>query len=176
MKTIAQTLVLLAGVCAAHAQGTLQYFANLDGSTAVPFNPNYAWQGTAQFALSGDALSFTIGFNNFSANFDQARLIAISTTPILDLGQAQRVAPINGDPGSAMWTGMFTFTPQQRTEFLAGGISLGMIPTRFVGDTDPIGEIIGPIQPVPEPSTFALLGLGVGTLVLLTCRARKSAA
>ncbi len=172
MKTIAQILVLLAGVCAAHAQGTLQYFANLDGSTAVPFNPNYAWQGTAQFGLSGDTLSFTIGFNNFSAGFDQTRLIGMSTTPILDLGQAQRVAPIDGDPGSAMWTGMFAFTPQQRTEFLAGGISLGMTPTRFFGDPNPIGEIIGAIQPVPEPSTWALVG--IGALVLTAVRKRRA--
>jgi hypothetical protein len=161
-------------VCAAHAQGTLQYFADLDGSTAVPFNPNYAWQGTAQFGLSGDTLSFTIGFNNFSAGFDQARLIGMSTTPILDLGQAQRVAPdpLNGNSGGALWTGMFTFTPQQRTEFLAGGISLGMTPTRLVGDTGPIGEIIGAIQPVPEPSTIVLLCVGTALLALRLRQAR----
>lgn len=166
MKTIAQILLLLAGVCAAPAQGTMQFFANLDGNNAVPFNPNNAWQGTAEFGLSGDTLSFTISFNNAVAGFDQTRLIGLSTTPILDLGQAQRVTPdpLNGSSGSALWMGMFTFTTQQRSEFLAGGIFLGMTPTRFFGDTDPIGEIIGAIQPVPEPSAVGLFGLGLSVL------------
>ena len=162
MKSIIQTLILLVGLSAARAQGTLQYFANLDGSTAVPFNANYSWLGLGQFTLSDNTLSFNIVFSTFSADFDQGRLIGLSTTPVLSLGQAYRVAPdpLSGFSGSTSWSGTFAFTPQERTEFLGGGISIGLMPTRLFGDPNPIGEIVGAIQPVPEPSTWALLLTG----------------
>jgi hypothetical protein len=37
----------------------------------------------------------------------------------------------------------------------------------------PAGEIRGTLVPIPEPSTYALMGLGLGLLALVTRRSRR---
>ncbi len=137
---------------------TLAFVASLNGSNAVPFNPNYAWQGAAQFTLSNSTLVFGIMFSTDTAALDQARLIGLSGTPLLSLGEPQRVIhePCNGidpcSPGATIWSGQLILTEQQRSKFLAGGITLGLLPSRAFGDPNPIGEILGQIVAVGPDS------------------------
>jgi hypothetical protein len=61
----------------------------------------------------------------------------------------------------------FAVTPQQVSWFFAGYMYMNVHDGQFGG-----GEIRGQLSLVPEPSTVALLGLGVGALAMRTIRKR----
>ena len=168
MKAKLLVFVLLACAHAVQAQGTLQFNATLTGSNEVPPNSDPTI-GTGTFWLTGDSLSFQVdvpAVTFISINgYIQGPALPGSTAPVIfnlggpvfrpgnDFGTPpgyRFFSPFDGTFGA----GPFTLTAQQITELEDG---LWYVNVTSAGQ--PSGQLRGQILPVPEPTTFALLGL-----------------
>jgi len=166
MKKIISILVLTFGVAFAHAQGTFDFSVSLDGSSEVP--PTGSTRtGFGSLTLNGSDLDYTI---NFSATVDTPTDVTIngpanpgSTAPLLfDLGAPSFISP---NPPQYPWfvTGTINNLTGGEIDDLKGG--LWYVNLFSSSSTYPDGEIRGQIMPVPEPSTFALLGTSAVALL-----------
>lgn len=173
MKKIFLTFLTLSGIVAAYAQGTFQFTVSLNGANEVPPNASTA-TGSGTLSLSGTTLNYnfgglwtfpvTTGSINGPANSG-------STAPVLfDLGAPSFAVPNPPDPGGYTFVGAINnLTTPQMNDLLAGLWYVNVYSTTY-----PEGEIRGQITPVPEPSAFALAGLGAGALLLLRKRIRRA--
>ncbi len=173
MKKIFFTFLTLAGLIAAQAQGTFQFTVSLNGANEVPPNNSTA-TGSGTLSLSGTTLSYNFGgLWTFPVTTGSINGPASpgSTAPVLfDLGAPSFAVPNPPDPGGYTFVGAINnLTTPQINDLLAGLWYANVYSTTYPG-----GEIRGQIMPVPEPSTFALFGLGAGALLLVAKRARKS--
>jgi hypothetical protein len=159
MKKIIYILFLTCSAAFVHAQGTFDFSVFLNGNSEMP--PTGSTRtGLGSFTLNGSDLDYTI---NFSATLDTPTDVTIngpagpgSTAPSLfDLGAPSLIIP---NPPQYPWfvSGTINNLTSGQIDDLKGGlwyVNLFSSPTAY-----PNGEIRGQIMPVPEPSTFALLG------------------
>jgi len=172
MKKIFFTFLTVAGIVAAQAQGTLQFTVSLNGANQVPPNDSTA-TGSGTLSLSGTTLSYNFGglwtFPVTTGSIN-GPVSPGSTAPVLfDLGAPSFAVPNPPDPGGYTFVGAINnLTTPQINDLLAGLWYANVYSTTYPG-----GEIRGQITAVPEPSAFALLGVGAALLVFVR-RARKS--
>lgn len=173
MKKILTLFAVVASLVGASAQGTFQFIAYLNGQNEVPPN-NSAGRGTAQITLVDNIFNIFVdipavpfGFIPIGA-FIHGPAASGTTAPIIfDLGPPRSRPPfLPFDPGGDEFVlNGITVSTSQISDLMAGLWYVNVTSSGFPG-----GVIRGQIQPVPEPSTFALLGLGVLTVPLLLRR------
>jgi len=151
------TLVLLGGsLASALAQGTLQFNANLSGANETPPNNSFL-SGTGTFSLTGNSLDFSVLIQPATSPTD-AGVYGPGNSLIFDLGSPFIDEPgPNGQPGSVSYSGNFSATAQEISDLENRQWFVNVMTSAF-----PNGEISGQISAVPEPSSFALLGIGIG--------------
>lgn len=175
LKTAMLVAFLTSGLPSAQAQGTLQFTVALNGANEVPPNnrPLYA---SGSFSLDGNSLSYEVGaaFTNINDIFYPTSGGIYGPagpgqngTLIFDLGNYHAVInPPLGTYGGYSYYGGFTLTPQQISDLEAD-----LWYVNFASSTYPLGEIRGQIQPVPEPSAWALMV--IGSCLIVYCKRKK---
>ncbi len=164
MKKPLLLVLAFAGLASAHAQGTLQFTASLNGGNEVPPNSSpYTASGT--LTLDGNLLSYSIGRSGWDFLPTSAGIYGPATQSqnasiIFDLGNYL----LSPNPPTMGYGGAITVTTQQINDLEAGLWYVNWNSSSFPG-----GEIRGQIIPVPEPSVLALLGTGA----LLACVFRR---
>ena len=166
-KTI---LTLLIGVTLstgiASAQTTFQAF--LTGSGENPPNASPA-SGFGQVILNAAQNQITVD-ENWSGLLAPATASHIHTAPPGVNGPVTFFfAGVPAATSGAIPTQVFAITPAQVASLFAGNMYFNVHDSTFPG-----GEIRGQLQVVPEPSTLALVGLGV-TGVVVRARNKKRA-
>jgi hypothetical protein len=159
---VKKTLTIIAvfgSLVVAHAQ---IYEANLDGLQEGPPNSSPGY-GTGDFSLSGTTLSVTSG--------SYQDLLGNSTAITLNDPHGTNVVIFMltlDSPGttSGTFSGSVTLTSSEITDLQNGNLYVNLRSNVYPG-----GEIGGKLEPVPEPATLALMG--VGSLALLVMRRRK---
>ena len=166
-KTI---LTLLIGVTLstgiASAQTTFQAF--LTGLGENPTNASPA-SGFGQVILNAAQNQITVD-ENWSGLLAPATASHIHNAPPNANGPV--IFPLSGVPAAtagAIPTQTFSITAAQVAQLFGGNMYFNIHDSTFPG-----GEIRGQLQVVPEPSTLALVGLGV-TGVLVRARNKKRA-
>jgi hypothetical protein len=162
MKTRLSCIALALVALCAHSQGVFEYTARLSGSNAVPPNSS---------SMTGEVSYITIdgtGFHAWVNPQQEPRITGVeiyrSTDPVglgtkvFDFTRGFVPPGPNGEPESFYYVLDTTLTAPQRNDLDGGLWWLTVSTTTF-----PNGELRGQITSVPEPSTCALLGLGVLT-------------
>jgi len=146
-----------------HAQGTIQYTANLGGANEVTPNNSSAF-GTGSLSLTGSTLAFVVsihpGIGTTDAGFYGPASAGETNSQIFDLGTAHFVAPRDGFPGAVEYDGNFSLTSQQISDLQSGLWYVNIFTSAY-----PSGELRGQIQPVPEPMATVICLFG-GALAL----------
>ena len=162
MRKMLIPMVVFGSIIVSQAQ---LFQANLDGLQEVPPNPSPAF-GQGNFILSGHTLSVSSG------SYQEVPGGATSIT--LNIGRPGTtgffpVFTLRLDTPGAMsgtFSGSGVLNPVQILDLNAGDLYVNIVSPDFPG-----GEIRGQLEPVPEPSTIALIG--VGSLGLLALRRRN---
>lgn len=168
MKKIIATILLMAGLPGAFAQGTFQFTATLNGQNELPPNSSTT-SGSGYFDLTGNTFNYGISFSVPAGEITNVAIHGPAgpgfTGPIIfNLGAASPI--INPPPGvfSGVSGTINNLTSAQIDNLFAG---LWYANVYTASGIFPDGEIRGQIVLVPEPSTWALLVLGGGLLVWL---------
>ena len=180
MKILFSLLATLATLASAEAQ--FQFTATLTGT--ADGGGGRTGTGTFLFTLTGTTMTISGTFSGLSANSTAAHIhgpagplpaqagVLYDFTPsglnLATLGSTS--GGINGTFGLVpKGTGGSYTVAQQMADLNAGLWYLNVHSTAFPG-----GEIRGQILAVPEPSTLALVGLGVGSLLAWGVRRRAA--
>jgi hypothetical protein len=169
MKRIIASILLMAGLPGAFAQGTFQFTANLNGQNEVPPNDS-PYHAFGTFSLVGGVLTYDIGtsfstmneiFYPTNAGFFGPAAAGQDGPLIFDLGDFQPV--INPPPGSLggfSYSGTFSLTSQQMSDLQDGLWYVNLLTSDY-----PAGAVRGQVLLVPEPSAWALMIVGGGLFV-----------
>jgi hypothetical protein len=148
------TIALFGSLTIANAQQS--FVAELDPFQEVPPH-NTPGYGSADFSWDGTTLSVALNTGTYADLLAGATTVRVQDAPAGMNGPT--VGLLNLDtPGntSGTFSGSVTgLTSQQVTDLLAGNLYINIADSVF-----PSGEIRGQLEPVPEPSTIALLGTG----------------
>lgn len=172
MKIKLLTLALLiCTLCA--AQEALQFHVNLTGTEVVPPNTDPSVV-RGDFWLTGDTLSFRVDvplitFITTGATINGSALPGENAAVLFDLGGAGfHPGSSQGDPPGYIFfspfDGTFGAGPFRLTGEQINQLQDGLWYVNVTSSTMPLGQLRGQILPVPEPSTWELLGTG-GLLV-----------
>ena len=170
MKKVLIIIALLACSFEGQAQGTLQFYSAPTGTNEVPSN-NDPTVASGTFSLDGNVLNFYLdvpGITFIARNaYIQGPAGPGNNAPIIfDLGGPvfQGGSPDFGVPPSYVFfsppfgpfgAGPFTLTDPQINDLMSGLWYVNVTSGSF-----PNGQLRGQIFEVPEPSIWALLGLG----------------
>ena len=184
MKTILSVLAFVASVSLASAQS---YIANMDG--AQDGGGGRTGSGIVNLTLNGSTLTLSGTFSGLSAPVSSGGAhihgpasplggpaptsagVLYSIFSLLTINADQRSGTINGTVNLATGTGGFDL-PTQLTQLNTGLWYLNIHTSGTGGTGFPGGEIRGQILAVPEPSTLAMLGLGLVGMIGLGMRRR----
>lgn len=155
--------MLAFALCAAsaHGQGTLQFTAGLNGANIVP-SPGGSGSGQGTFTLDGSlfagGVTFALGNPPTGTSIHGPALPGNNANALFDMRGPTFVAPdpVSGDPGGLFYDVNRTLTASEISDLSAG---LWYVNVR--SDSFPNGDIRGQIVLVPEPSTWALMGIGI---------------
>ena len=175
MKKLLSLLGVLILPILAQAQS---FVANLDG--AQDGGGGRTGSGIFNLVLVGQTMTLSGSFSGISGNFSDAHIHGASA-PGVNSGVLYSIVPfltLGADNKSGTLSGQITLVPMpngrnvpiaQQLQDLNNGLWYFNIHSQpnFGG-----GEIRGQILPVPEPSTLALVGLGLGGLLLRHWRRR----
>jgi hypothetical protein len=173
MRSLATRMAVAAALCCGAvgaAQATYEYnFSMPDGGfliftrdalipaglTGLNENLNTAG-GSGQLAFTQASL---YGFQNVVATY------ANGATGALNIGYEVDLSPatLPGGPGQ------FNVNTYTLTQLVNGAFQASVLD----GGTLTIQDIPGPLDPVPEPSTYALMVLGLGALALARRRTQR---
>ena len=166
MKTLFCALTLTACITGAQAQS---YIAHLDG--AQDGGGARQGSGTVNLTLSGLGLSLSGSYSGITTPISAGHIHGpgapgVNVGVIYDLFGAGIITGTTSGTYSGTVTLIpaapgYSTTAQQISDLNAGLWYLNIHDSTFPG-----GEIRGQISLVPEPSSLALMGLGVGALVL----------
>lgn len=169
MKKILTLSLLAGGLAAAVAQGTFQFTVYPTGAEEVPPNSSLNGATPGTLVLNGTTLSYNFGvvIGNGSPLLTDATIngpagVGMNAPVLFDLGAPSPYPGINPPLGGYFQGSIGNLASAQMSDLLAGLWYVNV----FTDSSFPNGEYRGQISPVPEPATFALLGLaGVMALV-----------
>ena len=173
MKALLSVLTFVSTLTLAQAQN---FLATLDG--LQDGGGGRTGSGTINLTLSGTTITFSGSFSGLSGNVNsggfhihapaspgQGANVLYGLFPSITLGGDQRSGTISGS--QVLVAGQLGFDIPTQLSQLSSGLWYFNIHTASFG----AGEIRGQINPVPEPATWALGGLGF--LGLLVWKRRK---
>jgi hypothetical protein len=174
MKNLLSLMGLLVLPALVQAQS---FIANLDG--AQDGGGGRTGSGLINLTLTGTTFTFNGSFSGLSGTVSsggfhihapapagQNASVLYPLFPSITLGADGKSGTINGS--QALVAGQLTFDIPTQINQLNNGLWYFNIHTSTFGG----GEIRGQILPVPEPSTLALVGLGIGGLLVRQWRRR----
>lgn len=176
MKKLLSLLGILAVPFLAQAQS---FVGNLTPGQEAPDPLTRAGSGIFNLVLVGQTMTLSGSFSGISGNFSDAHIHGAST-PGVNSGVLYSIVSLltlGPDNKSGTLNGQITLVPTpngrnvpiaQQLQDLNNGLWYFNIHSSTFGG----GEIRGQILPVPEPSTLALVGLGLGGLLLRQWRRR----
>jgi hypothetical protein len=169
MKTLPIVLFVgvALGVSICQAQGTLEFRATLTGANEVPPNES-PFVATGTFTLRGDAFSYDVSMYGYYLYPAVATINGPAppnkAAPVLfTLAPFGRVTP---DPGSGALDGVWTADWMTLTESQKADLLAGLWYVEWASAEWPEWNVRGQILLVPEPATWALLGLGAAVLLV----------
>jgi hypothetical protein len=173
MKRLFSLLSLLASLSFAQGQ---TFIANLDG--LQDGGGGRTGSGIFNLTLTGTTLTFSGSFSGLSGTFSDAHIhgpaaAGVSTSVMypmasfITLDAGNKSGTLNGSVNLVAGTRGFDIATQI-SQLNSGLWYYNVHSSTFTG-----GEIRGQLLPVPEPSTIALLGLGLGGLVLTMVRRKR---
>jgi len=177
MKTLVCILSLASGLAIAPAQN---FTVSLDPTQEASPTAGRTGSGIGTLTLSGTVLSFDITFTGLSSTFGAdhihgpAAATPSTTASVIYPLQSFTTTSDGGHAGTIV--GSVSLVPLQNGAYtvaqqlfdLNNGLWYVNVHTATFGG----GEIRGQILPVPEPSTLALAGLGLGGLLFWKLRRR----
>jgi hypothetical protein len=184
MKKLVLAVALFAGaVCATHAQLTINDFTDYTTSAAGAFNGGASSWTMTQGAGTGD-IAFQDGFTGSavwsggSLDLSQALTMTLSATQTVFAGSADGYTVAFLDGGGGVLGSLSWITAQLGTAIDATSLqSLGTVQGYSIGGAGSApGTFISAsfddlsFTQIPEPSSFALMGLGGAALYFLRRR------
>lgn len=170
MKRILTIFGLAGCLAGAHAQGTLQFAANLNGANEIIPNSSLVF-GTGTFSLNGNSLAVSVLLQPIFAPTSAGiyfSAIAGQAGPLqFDLGNRITIDPTATQPAGIGYFSTLSLNNQQITDLENGHWYVNVLTA-----ANPGGEVAGAITPVPEPTTLVFLVMGAmgGWIASRKCR------
>ncbi len=154
MKKLFYFLFVIGGLTGTHAQDTIQFAANL--TLVEPIPPfEFPHSGFGRFTLDGNIFRYHVQATPYGP-WETSQIIAgPEGPPLFDLVFTGCTAPIGTNLGSCSFRGRVELTEPLIADLLANH---WYVTAAYRGSI--ALNVQGQIQVVPEPATFALLGLG----------------
>ncbi|MDQ6631126.1 MAG: CHRD domain-containing protein [Verrucomicrobiota bacterium] len=157
MKKILILITILAGLTLAEAQSNFTVSINGAQETPPSGSPGI---GSGTLTLNvGNTLSYNVGYSGLTSAFSAAHIHGPAAPGVAaGILFSLNNTPITTTSGTLSGTTV-ALNPAQVTDLQSSLFYVNIHSGQFPG-----GEIRGQILPVPEPSTLALAGVGIGAL------------
>ncbi len=164
-------MILVALLCSLALASAQSYIANLN--SAQEHNPadTSLATGFGTFTLNGNnTITYSVTYSGLVGNWSASHIHGSDTSfPGTDAGVLFNLNNVPNDSHSGTLSGTTAALNAQQLNWL----QIGTLYANIHSTSFPGGEIRGQILPVPEPSTWALMGFGALGM-LWSLRRRKS--